>query len=48
MIVTWRKKWREGKGFSYPTPATNEGMERVLANPVNPPAIQRLPMAYAG
>lgn len=35
-------------GLSYPIPATNEGMERVLANPVNPPTIQRPPMAYAG
>ena len=31
-----------------PTPATNEGIERVLAKPVRPPTMHKPPMVYAG
>ena len=33
---------------SYPTPATNDGIERVLAKPVRPPTMQSPPIVYAG
>lgn len=34
--------------YTHPTPATREGIDRVLAKPVTPPTIHKPPMVYAG
>ncbi|KAK7685665.1 hypothetical protein QCA50_011009 [Cerrena zonata] len=46
----WRFSLKEAANSiaTYPTPATREGILRLLAKPMHPPTMQRLPMTKAG